>query len=80
MGVDACDNVYAIEAARRVVRFSPDGGEPETLFEVPAGAWMTNLQWGSGVGGWGSRMLYVTDRSRAAPVYYEVPLGVPSKP
>ncbi len=80
MGVDACDNVYAIEAARRVVRFSPDGGEAETLFEVPAGAWMTNLQWGSGIGGWGSRTLYVTDRSMAAPVYYEVPLGVPSKP
>ncbi len=77
MGVDICGNVYVIEDGRRLLRFPPGGGPPETLLEVAQGAWMTNLQWGSGIGGWDERAIYVTDRGNE--VYYELAAEVPSK-
>ncbi len=80
MGVDACDNVYALHEGRRLLRFPAGGGPAETLVDVGAGAWMTNLQWGSGVGGWMADAIYITDRDFQNPAYYEVPVGVPSKP
>ena len=79
LAVDACDNVYAIHDGTRLLRWGPDGGEPEVLLERDAGAFMTNLQWGSGVGGWDATSLYIVDRSFSSPAYYEVPVGVPSK-
>ena len=79
MGVDACDNVYAIRAGHQLLRWPSTGGTAEIVMEVPPGAWMTNLQWGSGVGGWLEDHIYVTDRSLQS-VYYEVDVGVPSKP
>jgi hypothetical protein len=80
MAVDACDNVYALWEGDALLRWPASGGAPETLMEVPAGAWMTNMQWGSGVGGWGADRLFITDRQTLAPAYYEVHLGVADKP
>ncbi len=79
MGVDRCGNVYALHEGRRLLRFSSDGGEPETLMDLNAYGWMTNLQWGSGIGGWSETAIYITDRNADAPAYYEVDVGVPSK-
>jgi hypothetical protein len=80
MGVDICDNVYALHQGERLLRYPPDGGDPEVLIELPGYGWMTNLQWGSGHGGWDDHAIYMTDRNGAAPVYYEVAVGVGSKP
>lgn len=79
MGVDACDNVYAIHQGRSLLRYPPAGGEPEVVLDAGPNAFMTNLQWGSGVGGWDALSIYITDRSFSTPGYYEVPVGVPSK-
>jgi hypothetical protein len=79
MGVDRCGNVYVLHDGRRLLRYPPEGGEPETLVELPEWGWMTNLQWGSGVGGWDDQAIYITDRNATAPAYYEVPVGVRSK-
>jgi len=78
MGVDACGNVYALHDGLRLLRYPTTGGTPELLAELPPGAWATNLQWGSGEGGWDDHSLYITDRGNA--VYYELPVAVPSKP
>jgi len=45
--------------------------------DLQAYGWMTNLQWGSGIGGWDDRSIYITDRGNAA--FYEVAVGVPAK-
>jgi hypothetical protein len=79
MGVDRCGNVYALHEGRRLLRYPIDGGEPETLMDLQAYGWMTNLQWGSGLGSWSPTAIYITDRNADAPVYYEVDVGVPSK-
>ena len=79
MGVDACDNVYALWKGEKLLRWAPDGSGPETLMEVPPGAWMTNLQWGSGIGGWDDHTIYITDRQTSNPAYYAIDVGVPAK-
>ncbi|MCB9688712.1 MAG: hypothetical protein H6735_26975 [Alphaproteobacteria bacterium] len=76
LGVDACDNVYALFGGA-VVRFRGGAGAPEVLFA--GGAFTTNLQWGSGLGGWGDDQLYVVDRG-GDPPFVEIDVGVPSKP
>ena len=78
MGVDACGNVYVLHDGDRLLRYPVGGGAAEILAELPAGSWGTNLQWGSGVGGWDDRSIYVTDRGLG--VYHELEVGVPSKP
>ena len=80
MGVDICDNVYALHEGLRLLRYPPTGGDPEVLMELPGYGWLTNLQWGSGVGGWDDHTIYITDRNGNAPAYHAVPVGVPSKP
>ena len=79
MGVDRCGNVYALHDGQRLLRFDAETAAPETLMDLQAYGWMTNLQWGSGLGGWQSTAIYITDRNASAPVYYEVDVGVPSK-
>jgi hypothetical protein len=78
MGVDACDGLYVL-LRDTLLRYRPGAGREE-LIRTPPGAWMTNLQWGSGVGGWDAHKLYITDRQGTTPAYYEVDVGVPSKP
>lgn len=76
LGADACGSVYALFAGG-LYRFAPDGSGPETLWT--GGSFTTNLQWGSGVGGWDDHAVYVVDRSGPAP-FVEIPVGVPDKP
>ena len=80
MAVDACDNVYAIWDGDKLLRWTADGQGPELLLELDEDAWMSNLQFGSGIGGWQADHLYVTDRSISNPGYYELNVGVGDKP
>lgn len=75
MGVDACGNVYVVGSGR-VLRFGPSGGAAEQLWAEPT-AYLTNLQWGSGVGGWSATHLFVVDQRGA---YHELDVGVGEKP
>lgn len=77
MGVDACDNLYALQDGA-LFRFVGGLGPPELLFD--GGLTMTNLQWGSGLGGWDAMHLFVVDRAGGRPPFYEIDVGVPSKP
>ncbi len=84
MGVDACDNVYVVGTTAAAVgtlwRYAAGGGAvPEVLLERPGGA-LTNMQWGSGIGGWDTQILYVVDRSSSNGGYDAVEVGVPEKP
>ena len=60
MGVDACGNVYVVGSGR-LLRYPEAGGAPEELLRL-SGAHFTNLQWGSGVDGWGDTRLYVVNQ------------------
>jgi sugar lactone lactonase YvrE len=75
LGVDACGNLYGLSGGR-LLRFSGGTGAPELLMD--GGGFTTNLQWGSGIGGWDALAVYVTDRGGDSP-YYEVDVGVPAK-
>jgi sugar lactone lactonase YvrE len=78
MGVDTCGNVYVCDyGIIRVYRISPDGLTIVIAADLSsASAWIPNMQWGSGLGGWDDMNLYVIDITSAA---YEIPVGVPSK-
>ena len=80
MAVDACGNIYVCEyIAALVWRISPDGQNRVPIVNLSSEtSWIPNMQWGSGVGGWESDVLYVNDIS--ANKLYEVPVGVPDKP
>ena len=77
VGVDACDNVYVIDSGIGTVwRVKPDDGATDVVVEYVSA--YTNMQWGSGIGGWDERTLYVleygTDR------VLEIDVSVPEKP
>mgnify|MGYP000388877595 CR=1 FL=1 len=83
MGVDACDNVYMVGkgsgGSGLLWRYPAGGGAPVALME--RSGFFTNLQWGSGVGGWDDMVLYVVDRAGGVgPGYLAVEVGVPEKP
>ncbi len=82
MGVDACGNLYVTGSTlseSAVWRYPAAGGAPEVLVER-VGGWLSNLQWGSGVGGWDTHVLYAVDRSFTNPGYDAIEVGVPAKP
>lgn len=86
IAVDACDNVYLANKAFRdgktwaqVHRYPAGGGVPELIFEEKNG-WFSNLQFGSGVGGWGSTKLYVVNQVGGSHPFYELEVGVGEKP
>lgn len=61
MGVDTCGNVYASEYTNgRLWRISP-AGEVELLATLPS-AWIPNIKWGRGIGGFEKDVMYVADR------------------
>jgi hypothetical protein len=77
LGVDACDNLYAVAGGGTSVwRYAPGGATPPVEL-LGGGQWFTNLQWGAGLGGWGAEVLYVNDRFRG---YVAVEVGVGEKP
>ena len=78
MAIDACDNVYALRTDGRVYRIRPDGSvETFVTVERPGDMWTSALHFGSGVGGWDSRYLYIMDRYGGL---FEVFVGVPGVP
>lgn len=80
LGVDACDNVYALDAtAATVLRIRAEDATVEVLVEAGADSVaLGNLQWGSGLGGWDRETLYVLDAIGDRVV--EIEVGVPDKP
>ena len=80
LGVDACDNVYALDAtAAAVLRIRPQDAAVEVLVEAGVDSVaLGNLQWGSGIGGWDRETLYVLDVVGDRVV--EIEVGVPDKP
>jgi sugar lactone lactonase YvrE len=67
LNADACGNLYVtdarVSADSPILRISPDGAVVETLAVLPTG-YPPNLRFGSGVGGWGRDVLYVSDRDQ----------------
>ncbi len=62
LNVDSCDNLYVTEYIQgKIWRFSSEGAEPELVVKLSS-AWIPNLHWGNGVGGWEKDLLYVMDR------------------
>lgn len=82
MGADACGNVYVVGSVlptgSRLWRLGADGSGVETLL-TDSEAWFSNLQWGSGIGGWADDVLYVVDRRIESGGYQAVEVGVPGK-
>ncbi|MCB9689825.1 MAG: SMP-30/gluconolactonase/LRE family protein [Alphaproteobacteria bacterium] len=75
INVDVCGNVYYTEfIAGNVWRVTPDGTRIDRMVRLPS-AWIPNLRWGSGVGGWDPNKLYVADRQGAG--LFELDLGLP---
>jgi sugar lactone lactonase YvrE len=79
LAVDECGNVYVDEfESRRIYRISPTGGTPVVVANLSRESmWIPNMQWGSGVGGWNPRILYVIDREEDR--VYELDVGVGGK-
>ena len=82
MGVDICGNLYVIDYSRaKVMRYNSDGEYLDTVFsgqDIGNHAYLPNLKWGSGLGGWSAHKLYVVD-AQTRNNTYEVDIGVRSK-
>jgi hypothetical protein len=78
VAVDACGNVYVTEfGPGSVWRIAADGSAIELIATLDSG-WIPNMQFGTGIGGWNTHSLYVTEISGTR--MFEIPLGVPDKP
>jgi hypothetical protein len=78
MAVDACGNVYVCDYGASIVyRIKSDASEIELLI-AGSGAYLPNLQWGSGLGGFKEDSLYLPDGWTHE--VFEVDIGVPGKP
>jgi len=78
MGVDMCGNLYVCDYGNiHVYRIKSDASQVETVADLSAASsWIPNMQWGSGVGGWLRKHLYVIDISAGV---FEIPVEVPGK-
>jgi gluconolactonase len=78
MAVDECGNVYVSGYdTRQVYRVAPGGGTPELVADLSGSRSVPSMQWGSGVGGWDSSILYVIDGDRD--LVYELDVRVRGK-
>ena len=78
MATDVCGNVYIADYQQTVIyRISPDGKEASVVIDGSKiqGAYLPNLKWGSGVGGWSKTKAYLPDGWNKG--VFEVDLGVP---
>lgn len=75
MTADACSNLYVVEMNGTVWRASPDGSVTIAL-DVQGFASTSAANFGSGVDGWDSMTLYLSDFLGKT---YAAPLGVPGK-
>ena len=74
INVDQCGNIYATAyVAGQVFRWGPAGEGPEIVLDLRS-AWIPNLHWGNGVGGWEKDILYLADRDRGT--VYPLEVGV----
>jgi sugar lactone lactonase YvrE len=74
LAADACGYVYASEYQNgNLWRISPQG-EVENLAKLPS-AWIPNIKWGRGVGGFERAIMYVADRNGSR--LFGVEVGVP---
>ena len=81
MATDACGNVYIADYGATVIyRISPDGKQKDKIISGAgfSNAYLPNMQWGSGVGGWDPLSLYLPDGWNKG--VFEVQIGVPSAP
>jgi sugar lactone lactonase YvrE len=81
MAVDACGNVYIADyGTTKILKLPPDGSSWEVFIDGSTldGAYLPNLQWGSGVGGWSQTSVFLPDGWHKG--VFEVDIGVPGKP
>lgn len=81
MAVDACGNVYIADyGTTKILKLPPDGSSWEVFIDGSDwdGAYLPNLQWGSGVGGWSPTSVFLPDGWNKG--VFEVDIGVPGKP
>lgn len=76
LGVDACGNIYVPEFHEATLwRFTPDGVGTR-LLQLTEQTYTHGLAWGSGVGGWSDRSLFLPHPNDGHRVS-ELPIGVP---
>ena len=78
MATDICGNIYVADYQQTVIyRISPDGKESSVVIDGSSikGAYLPNLKWGSGVGGWSASKVYLPDGWNKG--VFEVDMGVP---
>ncbi len=64
INVDICSNIYWSRfGSGEILRARPDGTDTTVLATIPGGAWVPNMRWGSGQGGWSNNILYALDRT-----------------
>jgi sugar lactone lactonase YvrE len=90
MACDSCGNVYVCDYSTPadgntvIHRISPDGRSQEIVFDTSTlggvyyGAFLSNMDWGTGVGGWRTDSLYFAETLGQRVI--EVRIGVESKP
>ena len=62
INVDACGWVYVGEyTTGNIWRVSPDATQIDLMIQLPA-FWIPNMHWGSGIGGWDEKTLWVIER------------------
>lgn len=80
MATDACGNVYLADYSTTTIwRISPDGEDAKVIIDASGlqNAYLPNMQWGSGLGGWNPMALYLPDGWNKG--VFEVVIGVPAK-
>lgn len=79
MGVDICGNVYIADYNATIIyRITPDGKTKTPIINGSnIGAYLPNMDWGSGLGGWELTNLYFPNGW--AKEVFEVEVGVPPK-
>ncbi len=82
MATDICGNVYVIDYTRaQVLRFTPEGEFTGVVIEgsdLGGFAYLPNMKWGSGLGGWSDHKLYLVDANDRRNTF-EVDIGVRGK-
>ena len=81
IGIDLCSNLYIADYyATKVFRFDKDGNNQTTVLQGQQGSntYLPNMQWGSGLGGWDSKKIYLPDGWNKD--VFEVDMGVPGIP
>lgn len=82
MAVDICDNLYVIDYGNsEILRYGPDGVFDRAVVErrdLGSFAYLPNMKWGSGLGGWSDHKLYVVDANDTRNTF-EVDIGVRGK-